>query len=434
MHNKKIIVPALAVLILLFIGGGVWLASRSGDASTEVERVMEEAALGTPVPIQMATPTPEPTQEPSEETVPESEEEIIQLTGAEELDEGYEVGAPREMTYNEILEIYKERAKEDSRYETVLENRKNIPESLLKHLANNPEMISFLETYPDGKSENCEVRDVEVAQDCPLFLQWDKRWGYDSYGNGSNIAISGCGPTSLAMVVVALTKEKVSPADVADYSMENHFYQKGFGTLWSLMSKGAEHYGLTSKTINWREDILKAYLDAGKMIIISVRPGDFTLFGHFMVIHGYDEEGFFINDPMCIYKSKQKWPYDQIKKQIKGAWGIGLPGQKAPDIDEPEETPVPDDTYEEQDPEGMETYPEEQTYVPTPAPVATPVPTPTPQPEATPVPTPVPEPTEAPAESPSGEPETPEQTPAPTENPTEPPATPSAPAESEPAE
>jgi hypothetical protein len=49
----------------------------------------------------------------------------------------------------------------------------------------------------------------------PLFLQWDKRWGYERYGS-DYLAITGCGPTCLAMAGYYLTGDaSFDPALVA---------------------------------------------------------------------------------------------------------------------------------------------------------------------------------------------------------------------------
>lgn len=39
-----------------------------------------------------------------------------------------------------------------------------------------------------------------AAGEIPLLLQWDERWGYSVYGDNM-IAVNGCGPTAVAMVV-----------------------------------------------------------------------------------------------------------------------------------------------------------------------------------------------------------------------------------------
>ena len=55
--------------------------------------------------------------------------------------------------------------------------------------------------YKTKKDDNAAI-DVSAdvnAGEIPLFLQWDERWGYRSYG-GDFLAVTGCGPTALSMV------------------------------------------------------------------------------------------------------------------------------------------------------------------------------------------------------------------------------------------
>lgn len=44
------------------------------------------------------------------------------------------------------------------------------------------------------------VQDDLKTGGIPLLLQWDERWGYKNYGDNI-MAINGCGPTCLSMVV-----------------------------------------------------------------------------------------------------------------------------------------------------------------------------------------------------------------------------------------
>ena len=45
---------------------------------------------------------------------------------------------------------------------------------------------------------------------------------------------------------------------------------------------------------------MKAELDAGRFLICAMKKGDFTAAGHFIVVYGYDESGFLVNDPNCV--------------------------------------------------------------------------------------------------------------------------------------
>jgi len=67
---------------------------------------------------------------------------------------------------------------------------------------------------------------------------------------------------------------------------------------------------------------MKNALDAGEPIIVVVGPGDFTFSGHFMVITGYNENGFTINDPNSTKNSMLTWDFERLSKQIQNMWAM----------------------------------------------------------------------------------------------------------------
>lgn len=208
----------------------------------------------------------------------------------------------------------------------IYEHRNEYPETLLSAYLNNPEMEEFTAGYLEAQASNfttneiAELTSEELAQNFPLLLQWDKRWGYQPYG-GSIIGLSGCGPTCLSMVLISLTgQNNMTPAQVAQFSETNGYYVEGSGTAWSLMTEGASQLGLSARELSLDEYVMKAALDAGQPIICSMGAGDFTTQGHFIMIYGYNEDGFLINDPNCIARSCQSWDFDTLRGQIKNLW------------------------------------------------------------------------------------------------------------------
>ncbi len=239
---------------------------------------------------------------------------IVDLTG-------YVPKAPRCMELSEALEELNKKAEEYQELQSILERVEQYPEDMLIAFCNNLEMYEFVRDYPslnDGVSTG--LTEEELAQGCPLLLQWDKRWGYTPYGNNV-VGLSGCGPTCLSMAVVALTGNKdITPDVTASYSMRNGYYVEGVGTSWNLFTEGAASFGIMAEEIVLNEEVMKACIDRGCPIICSMGPGDFTTSGHFIVIYDYDENGFKINDPNCISRSRESWPYERIAGQIKILW------------------------------------------------------------------------------------------------------------------
>ncbi len=235
----------------------------------------------------------------------------------------YEVEAPQATEDNEIKARLKSLTEKYPDFNEIYENMEAYPEELILSLCNNPEMIDFVKGYltSDG-SVTGGLSDEELATDFPLLIQWDTRWGYASYG-GSNIAMSGCAPTCLSMVIVGLTKDKdATPNAVSDYSMSNGFYVEGTGTMWSLMTEGGLGFGVRGQELGLDENQIFSKLNEGSPIICSMRPGDFTTTGHFIVLTGVEDGKIRLNDPNCIERSNRLWDFKDLQYQIKNLWAF----------------------------------------------------------------------------------------------------------------
>lgn len=197
------------------------------------------------------------------------------------------------------------------------------PAKVIELLDKNPETVQFVEDY-GKKKDQAPAATVEAENGYsgmfPEILQWDERWGYAPYGT-SIIAVSGCGPTCVSMVVVGLTGDKtVTPAVVADYATQNHYVDGNNDTTWAFMTSGVEHWGLKCRESNGTESEIAQELQAGHPVICSMRPGDFTDIGHFIILTSYDNGNVTICDPFSLENSQKSWNYSQISSQIKAVW------------------------------------------------------------------------------------------------------------------
>lgn len=198
------------------------------------------------------------------------------------------------------------------------------PESLAELLEKNPETEQFVKNYWENKDKK-PVIDLsgEVTQgEIPLLLQWDERWGYETYGSDF-LAVTGCGPTCLSMVSCGLSGDtRWNPLEVARMAEKEGYYVPGAGSSWDLMTEGAAQLGLLVNNVIYdREHILKT-LREGTPIICIMRPGDFTTSGHFIVLTGADENGMVtVRDPNSRGNSEKNWDVEVLLPQIKNLWG-----------------------------------------------------------------------------------------------------------------
>lgn len=141
---------------------------------------------------------------------------------------------------------------------------------------------------PDGTGNyTTDFGDIVFTNaDTPVvyYNQTDARWGSKLYGRTGTIGWEGCGPTALAMVVASMTKNKVTPYDVALWSAQNGYRCEGNGSYHSLIPNGGEHYGLTVDRIGKDSKKLVEALESGKLVIAIMAPGHFTTTGHFIVL------------------------------------------------------------------------------------------------------------------------------------------------------
>lgn len=198
------------------------------------------------------------------------------------------------------------------------------PAELLELVEKNEETYEFVKDYPNR--EKYLNQKIDLSKECksdkvPLLMQWDKRWGYEMYGD-SMVALSGCGPTCMTMAYLHFKDDaSMYPAKMANYAQEQGFHSEE-GTSWNFWTDGALDLGLYGEEVSLDEDVMKAVIDAGGVIVCSMRPGDFTDGGHYILIRNYNEDGFFINDPNSKKNSKKQWEYKDIHSQIKNLWGI----------------------------------------------------------------------------------------------------------------
>ena len=185
----------------------------------------------------------------------------------------------------------------------------------------NPETREFVLNYPFREEVTVDVSTYS-RETVPLFLQWDPMWGYEDYGS-SCIAVTGCGPTCLAMAGYYLTGDpEMNPKAIAEFAEKNGYYEAGYGSSWTLISKGAEKLGLSAKELPLVKKKITDALEEGHPVILALGKGDFTSSGHYILLTGWNGEAFTVNDPNSPIRSGQLWTYEQLEGQIRNIWAI----------------------------------------------------------------------------------------------------------------
>ncbi len=198
------------------------------------------------------------------------------------------------------------------------------PLELAELLEQNEETYDFVKNYTQKEAyigKSIDLSNDYESGSVPLLMQWDKRWGYDLYGDAM-IGLAGCGPTCMAMAYLYYTGDlSMNPRVMAEYAQEEGYHTPE-GTSWEFWTTGAQNLGLSGQEVSLSENSMKAVLDSGGLLVCSMSPGDFTTGGHYILLHGYDNDGFFVNDPNRKSNSDKQWTFDKLSVQIKNLWGI----------------------------------------------------------------------------------------------------------------
>lgn len=188
----------------------------------------------------------------------------------------------------------------------------------------NADAREFCLEYPRywNKESTADMSAYENAEGVPLFLQWDPQWGYFDY-NTSPLGLAGCGPTTLAMAAYYFTKDpNMNPLTLAQFAMDNGYRYPGNGTAWSFMYDGARQLGLRSQVLSLNEAAMVQALEDGALIICIMGPGNFTTGGHFILLTGYENGAFTVNDCNSITRSSRTWTYEELCGEIWNLWAI----------------------------------------------------------------------------------------------------------------
>lgn len=163
--------------------------------------------------------------------------------------------------------------------------------------------------------------------DLTYYAQKDSRWKDAIYGTDNTIGRYGCGPTTLAMMLSTLTDNEITPIEAAKWAYDNGHFCNNSGSYHSIIPKGAEKFGLQSKSLvrPTKEEIF-AEIESGKLVIVLMNEGTFTSDGHFLILRGVTEDGkLLIADSQSLENSEQVWEPDIFINEAKYAASHGGP-------------------------------------------------------------------------------------------------------------
>lgn len=243
------------------------------------------------------------------------------------FENGFSLGNSEKIQYKEkdrdkLISNIKAEAKENQRSEYILDHAEELSDSMLILVGNDTDATDFVYGYLTGEKKGGNgIENFSFSRKTPLYLQWDRRWGYEPLGD-SVIGMAGCGPTSIAMALTSLRKESIEPPEVARLANKGGFMVED-GLSWSFLEEVEKRYGVSIKEIPLQESRMDSALEQGRKILVSVEEGDFTTGTHMMLLVGKRSGEYLLNDPNSLKNSKKSWSYKRLEPQIRNLWEIG---------------------------------------------------------------------------------------------------------------
>lgn len=165
---------------------------------------------------------------------------------------------------------------------------------------------------------SCSGGSGQFVDGFQLYNQCDPAWGSKQYGVAGSICAAGCGPSTMAMIITALTGTRVTPDVVAEYAAANG-QSFGGGSAWTIPKVTADHWGLKATFLG--NDIVKineVLMNGGLVAVAGVGGSPFTSGGHYIVIRALTSDGqWLIGDSNLVEEtSSRPWDPNDIMAKI----------------------------------------------------------------------------------------------------------------------
>lgn len=150
------------------------------------------------------------------------------------------------------------------------------------------------------------------------YNQSDSRWANYPYGGSDPLAVYGCGPTVMAMLVTSFTEHTIQPPDMAAWAAANHYWSSGYGTRHEFILEGAAAFGLQAESFqNLTAEGVMSELKNGHILVALMGPGHFSDSGHFIIItEDWSGSQVRVADPARLERTQAAWDVQLILDEL----------------------------------------------------------------------------------------------------------------------
>lgn len=147
-----------------------------------------------------------------------------------------------------------------------------------------------------------------------IFHQYDYK--NVKYGD-STISRAGCGTTCFAMVLNTLVGKSFTPITEANWSYKHGYKAVGGGTAYTYFITRGKEFGIKCSYIGDDDSLALAEVKKGNWVIACMGPGNWTKGGHYILLYGFSNGKFLINDPASVLPRRTMGDKKLLQKQDK---------------------------------------------------------------------------------------------------------------------
>lgn len=218
---------------------------------------------------------------------------------------------------------------------TIAKNADQYEDARLLELAlAEPSSRDFIAAYPKSDKSSRPYDSSVKRGEVPQLFDWDEHWGAVTYGDGP-LAITGSGPTTLAMAYMGLTgKTDFSPTEIAQQSSKANYADGDSGSKGEMFSKLPASMGLTANEYDAAADTLSTSLGDSTVIAAEVKEGTLTDSAHWVLVVNVNADGSVtVFDPTSTAVSSRPWDASTIAEASTKFYAISPSKDTASSLD-----------------------------------------------------------------------------------------------------
>lgn len=223
-----------------------------------------------------------------------------------------------------------EEAETNSMAEYIIENEALYTKDIIDIYYSDNEKLEFVYNYAFHKDDYITMNftNEELKSDTvPALYMNDPRWGYE-YINEMTISESGCAGVAVTMANLYLNNNgDADPVRVMDVAKSMSAITIFDFVVADYISDIALSFGMKADGVNCYQnqktgvehnELIAALDEENAVVMVNMMSEPFG--NHMIIIRGYNDKGYYINDPASPENTAMLWDYETIEQGVAFYW------------------------------------------------------------------------------------------------------------------